>query len=42
MLIKTNPVKIGGKKQNKKPVMPRNLAAVRKEPVCLVSATTGR
>src|SRR6266550_2665134 len=31
MLIKTNPVKIGGKKQNKKPVMPRKLAAVRKE-----------
>ena len=31
MLIKTNPVKIGGKKQSKRPVTPRNLAAVRKE-----------
>jgi hypothetical protein len=30
-LIKTNPVKIGGKKQNKKPVTQRNLAADRKE-----------
>ena len=31
MLIKTNLVRNGGKKQNKKPVMPRNLAADRKE-----------
>jgi hypothetical protein len=43
MLIKTNPVKIGGKKLNKKPATQRNLAADRKERLCaFVSATTGR